>query len=807
MKLISELNDKTSLLNDKIKEVSILNIFFYILLTSFIAGFIFGGFEFIERHYASGYYLDTGAKIYGLIYASGWAALYGLIIGCFLSLACILPLFISYLIANKIGKNNNLFLIWLVPIFIISLIESFFVIHFYLNGVDSEFTTFFLLNTKISEFALDKLIIFIILIPCSFYALYIEQYRQKSFIKHFLISFIGTSLIVTGYLYYSKTIFSLLSFCDNFYKSILNLYSNNAFLVIASIILIIFIFISIYWYLFFLLLPRLWEYKLFRLIVGATLLFGFIISYLFTVNFITSQSFYIKALMDIHFITGTISLFYFILLTFYILNCSNITPIAIKQLNPKARWLILIGIIALSINTTLYFSPSSYRLKAFIDKSCIIQKHLTYNWVYPLFNKKKEEFFTYNTDNYCVEGKTTPESITLKERPNIFMISIDALRTDYSLYKKNAPNIYNFINNSNFFVNNYSHATHTPASLSSISISKYYAAPISNNKLSFANILYKNGYKTGLFIGTNLDQKKMVTLKAIINDKDYISPIAYGYKSINLTQKKYSNSDKDMLKTCQNFIESNKSSNNPLLIWFHIYNLHDTHINNVYRSFFSKDPFEKEYLQRLKNADKVFGDFINYLKKNNLYDKSIIVLFSDHGEEIKEHCSFYHTFTLYQEIIRVPLAIKFPGEIKSKKIEIPTSSLDLTPTLLNYMGVETDSIAFCGESLLPLLNKKSNKHKLPISSIYRSFYFFGNKGKNLPGSILVSKKNAKYCVRRFYKYSIVDNNNQWKLIYNGFPEYFELYNLKNDPEEKVNLADENTDIVKKLMDTFNKQIQ
>ena len=60
------------------------------------------------------------------------------------------------------------------------------------------------------------------------------------------------------------------------------------------------------------------------------------------------------------------------------------------------------------------------------------------------------------------------------------------------------------------------------------------------------------------------------------------------------------------------------------------------------------------------DSDEAFGLLTDWLKQNNLYDNALIVVTSDHGEELMDHGSVGHLTTLYRELVRVPLLVKFP---------------------------------------------------------------------------------------------------------------------------------------------------
>jgi arylsulfatase A-like enzyme len=119
------------------------------------------------------------------------------------------------------------------------------------------------------------------------------------------------------------------------------------------------------------------------------------------------------------------------------------------------------------------------------------------------------------------------------------------------------------------------------------------------------------------------------------------------------------------------------------------------------------NPAEVEHLKALYDGEvavteRQFGRFLNMLKLLDLYDDSVIVLLSDHGEEFNEHGGFDHGRTLYEEQLRVPLIVKYPGsKWAGTRILQRVSTLDLAPTILALAEVETDNLILDGRSLLP----------------------------------------------------------------------------------------------------------
>jgi hypothetical protein len=128
----------------------------------------------------------------------------------------------------------------------------------------------------------------------------------------------------------------------------------------------------------------------------------------------------------------------------------------------------------------------------------------------------------------------------------------------------------------------------------------------------------------------------------------------------------------------------------------------------------SRELYQAEILE----FDHYFGEFIRKLKVMGLYDSSMIIFMSDHGEEFYEHNAWTHGHSLYNELIKIPLIIKFPhNEYKGVEISEDVGIIDIFPTILEACKVEFSSKSIDGESLLPLLNGKKLNRKTLYSSL------------------------------------------------------------------------------------------
>jgi len=136
-------------------------------------------------------------------------------------------------------------------------------------------------------------------------------------------------------------------------------------------------------------------------------------------------------------------------------------------------------------------------------------------------------------------------------------------------------------------------------------------------------------------------------------------------------------------------------------------------------------PEDAEYLKavydlKIRDADQRLGTFISRLKTMGLYDKSLIVVMSDHGDEFLEHKGLDHGISLYQEQLHVITLMHFPGYTQRQDIQQTTRTLDIFPTIFDALGLESPS-GIDGTSLLPLLRGGSHDAGVYSETDYRLY--------------------------------------------------------------------------------------
>lgn len=177
------------------------------------------------------------------------------------------------------------------------------------------------------------------------------------------------------------------------------------------------------------------------------------------------------------------------------------------------------------------------------------------------------------------------------------------------------------------------------------------------------------------------------------------------------------------------------------------------------------------YYALVTAMDRMIGQLIDALKENGLYENTVIVYSSDHGEQIGEH-SLWWKQTFYEYSCKVPCIISCPGVLpEGESYDEVISSLDLNATMLDLLGCQALPTSD-GRSLLPLIND--------------------GKWDNSAFS--------EYCTDDGYAFRMI-RRDEWKLnYYHGWP--VQLFNLAEDPMEQNDLANDpqHADIKNKLLE-------
>lgn len=173
--------------------------------------------------------------------------------------------------------------------------------------------------------------------------------------------------------------------------------------------------------------------------------------------------------------------------------------------------------------------------------------------------------------------------------------------------------------------------------------------------------------------------------------------------------------------------------------------------------------------------DAAIRSIFTALEARGLAEDTIVVINGDHGETLYDHDCYFDHHGLYEPTLVVPLIIRYPGKVPAGvRVKGYNQHKDLVPTLLDLAEIRRDDLRFDGRSLLPMVRGEVASHE---SEFYITECTWMRKhGWRTPN---------------------------WKLIVALEPDFHfkppvELYNLFEDPEETVNLAESQPEIVAEL---------
>lgn len=389
-----------------------------------------------------------------------------------------------------------------------------------------------------------------------------------------------------------------------------------------------------------------------------------------------------------------------------------------------------------------------------------------------------------------------------QRRPSILLITVDALRPDhlscYGYERMTSPHIDEVARQGIVFKQAIAPASVTIVSLASFMTSVYpqrhgiITQHLDLNKEitrpTITTTLKAKGYRTAVFLPKDsaIELARWTRHEA---DYRFAYPLEdglYDYSFLTQKIKEWVNGDKEK----------------PFFIWIHYRGVHAPYTAPPpYSALFVGDRFYNasrqvpfadnyqgwsgipkgsqlgtarqvdyyiaQYDGLLNYVDYHIGQLLGFLKGKSLYENTIIVISADHGEAFGEHNLYFaHAFTLYDELLKVPLIIRLPGgKFGGKAYAGQVKLIDVVPTIYEYLRWSIPGNRD-GASLLPLITRWG--------------YYKGDYS--------LSKTDIMNAIR----------SDEWKLITYDHQLKQELYHLENDPGELTDLYFRERNVAEKL---------
>lgn len=368
-------------------------------------------------------------------------------------------------------------------------------------------------------------------------------------------------------------------------------------------------------------------------------------------------------------------------------------------------------------------------------------------------------------------------------RPNIIVYLVDTLRSDrlgaYG-HIDVSPNLDRFAARASLFANARAQSSWTLASVTSIFTGVWPPAhgvvfpdtALNAEAVTLAEVLEEAGYWTSAIVTNGFVSAEFGLAQGFKEHKTLVRP--------NLT------SEAVLVETIR-WLE-NRKRDKPFFLYLHTLDPHHPYLpKEEFRQRFAADAgamFEsiqaetsrlkweptddtRRQLLALYDAeiaenDDAFGRTLDYLAGEGLFDDSLIVFLSDHGEEFYEHRAWTHGANLFGQTTNTPLVIKLPGQSDGRRIGRVAQHIDLLPTLLDYLELDHDVDGLRGRSLLSDIEGSSSEIDAPPVFSHT----FRNKKENLA----VIDGEWKYMLRDV-------PGDSWRILVNWKKDPLELNNL------------------------------
>lgn len=193
------------------------------------------------------------------------------------------------------------------------------------------------------------------------------------------------------------------------------------------------------------------------------------------------------------------------------------------------------------------------------------------------------------------------------------------------------------------------------------------------------------------------------------------------------------------------------------------------------------------YRKEVEFFDQEFGTLLDYLDERGILNDTIIVVVGDHGDEFNEHGWYGHCNLPYDELITVPLIIRFPDSMtvsQNQRFDTHVRCVDILPTIADYANVDfsdTMNERLVGESIRPLIESGS------------------------PPSFDAAITEKKVWSGTDLRFGF--RTEEWAYFYDGTDESTYLYNMRTDPGETINVVEENPEVATQFRERLEERIE
>ena len=362
--------------------------------------------------------------------------------------------------------------------------------------------------------------------------------------------------------------------------------------------------------------------------------------------------------------------------------------------------------------------------------------------------------------------------VTIKQTPNVILITIDTVRADhircYGAKGIQTPTLDALARDGVVFERAVSQVPLTWPSHAVIltglypfqnGVQDFTGQPLDARFRSVTQAFKQHGYATGAVVSAFALDRSWGLARGFDHYDDAFAPELFATRDLGLVERRAGESVDHALQWLK------RNSQRPFFFWLHLYDPHSPYDPpEPYRSQYQSHPYDGE----IAYADHELGRLMAWLKQNRLYDASLIVFLSDHGESLGEHGESEHGFFVYNATVHVPLIVKAPAGkgVRSGRVAQPVETTAVAPTLLGLAGIR-DEMGSLLRDRLPFAPRSAADD----GAYSETFYPFSSFGWSPLHAIETDR------------YHYIDAPQP------------ELYDLTDDPEENNNLAEQQPAVV------------
>ncbi|WP_165963613.1 LTA synthase family protein [Hymenobacter radiodurans] len=448
-------------------------------------------------------------------------------------------------------------------------------------------------------------------------------------------------------------------------------------------------------------------------------------------------------------------------------------------------------IILLSAICSVVYLVKFHHLVSYSKKNYYDDYVKTYNPIiffsnsfFQSFNSERRLFTEFDSKEYENDFVSPDSSVKLSlpviprnsNIKNVILYVLESVPAEYVAGYENkynaTPNLQKYLPESLIFTNFYAHTPNSTNSLFSLLGSVY---PL----MSYKTVIVEKPDIQLPTLSSELKQRKYRTAFFQASDNQYARVDEYlsfrsfdkvvDHRQIPCSTKSFVSSaegvgegkDERCMVTAFSEWASDTSQDAPFFAMLWTIQTHWPYfVFGSEKDFNVKDPTLNRYLNALHQSDAALGNLLADLKQKGLYESTLVIVVGDHGESFGRHGQYGHGSNIYDENVKVPLIFINPLLFSGQKQSNIGGHVDVAATVMDILDFKKPQ-GWQGTSLFDPYRKN-------IVWLFSTWtdYFFG--------------------------YRTLSH----KVILNAYSNKTSVYNVKQDPNESIDLADQNPELVK-----------